>query len=88
MNPLRMPVAVGAAGGSVLVDRLLWKTPRATTRRPAALTFVTCFLRTGPQLFLRLPPRRVGMAAGESMDFMAALAALRGRGRAGAVGGR
>ena len=73
----RLRLMVGAAGDSVLVDRLLLKTPRATTRRARVVRKRFSALLMGPEP-RRLPPRLLEAAGGDTSAAFAILAAVRG----------
>ena len=73
----RLRLMVGAAGDSVLVDRLLLKTPRATTRRARVIRKRFWALLMGPEP-RRLPPRLLEAAGGDTSAAFAILAAVRG----------
>ena len=73
----RLRLMVGAAGDSVLVDRLLLKTPRATTRRARVIRKRFWALLMGPEP-RRVPPRLVTTAGGHTSAAFAIFAAARG----------
>ena len=73
----RLRLMVGAAGESVLVDRLLLKTPRATTRRARVVRKRFSALLMGPEP-RRVPPRLVTTAGGHTSAAFAIFAAARG----------